>query len=248
MNDETWNVSEYFNPHKDISTLIEYLDKSIKCESTKEIISKDVKTNDSYVDGYIDDLLTITLDDPKLVTRGSQAIPLMCYVIFRPVHNNEPLPRSDILSKAKLIAEGMPSEQKILLGRIINTRSMRISLPKLKALRWINEIDNLLRNRTTKHKELNTILGELNHAAFLIPLSRYFLNRIRHTESLAKKFGPQKLPLGTIRDLELFKDMLSMMSSKGTSIQNITYSLPDMFCWSDACEYGIGGYNSKGKA
>ena len=91
-------------------------------------------------------------------------------------------------------------------------------------------------------------MGKLNHAAFLIPLSRYSLNRIRHTESLAEKFGPQKLSLGTRKDLELFKDLLTIMSNKGTSIQNITHSLPDMFCWSDACEYGIGGYNNKGWA
>ena len=248
MKDKTWNASELFNPHEDISSKIEYLDDSIKCENTKDIISKNIETTDSYVDGYIDDLLTITLDDPDLVTRGSQAIPLMCHTIFRPVHKNEPLPRTNILSKAKLIAEGMPSEQKTFLGWIIDTRRMRISLPKLKAFRWISEIDNLLTSKKSKHKDLESILGKLNHAAFLIPLSRYFLNRIRHTESLAKKFGPQKLPSGTINDLELFKDLLSMMSSKGNSIQNVTHSLPDIFCWSDACEYGIGGYNSKGKA
>ena len=248
MNDESWNVSEYFNPHKDISTSIEYLDRSIKCENTKETISKDLKTTDSYVDGYIDDLLTIILDNPKLIKRGSQAVPLMCHVIFRPVHKNETLPRSDILNKTKLIAEGIPSEQKTFLGWNIDTRRMRLSLPKSKALRWINEIDKLLQNQKTKHKELESMLGKLNHAAFLIPLSRYFLNRIRHTESLAKKFGPQKLPPGTRKDLELFKDLLSIMSNKGTPIQNITHSSPDMFCWSDACEYGIGGYNSKGEA
>ena len=60
-----------------------------------------MKTNDSYVDGYIDDLLTITLDELLLINRGTQATPLMCHVIFRPIHKNEPLPRSDILSKAK---------------------------------------------------------------------------------------------------------------------------------------------------
>ena len=66
----------------------------------------DLKPNDSYVDDYIDDLLTVTLDDLRLITRCAQVIPLMCHVIFRPIHKNEPLPRSDILSRAKLIAEG----------------------------------------------------------------------------------------------------------------------------------------------
>ena len=39
-----------------------------------------------------------------------------------------------------------------------------------------------------------------------------------------------------------------MMSGKGTSIQNVTHFLPDNFCRSDACEYGIQGYSNKGKA
>ena len=142
----------------------------------------------------------------------------------------------------------MPSEQKTFLGWIIDTRRMRLSLPKLKAFRWINEIDGLLQKQKIKHKDLESILGKLNHAAFLISLSRNFLNRIRHTELLSKKFGPQKLSLGVINDFELFKNLLSIMNNKGTSIQNITHSLPDIFCWSDACEYGIGGYNSKGEA
>ena len=193
LKNKTWNVSELFNPHKNILSTIEYLDESIKYENTKEVILKDiVRTTDSYVDDYIDDLLVLTLDGPELIIRGSQAIPLMCHIIFRPVHKNEPLPRTDILSKAKLIAEGMPSEQKTFLRWIIDTRRMRISLSKPIAFRWINEIDNLLQNKKSKHKELESILGKLNHAAFLIPLSRYFLNRIRHTEPLAKKFSPQK--------------------------------------------------------
>ena len=116
LKDETWNKSKYFNPHKVISTLIEYLDDSIKCENVKDIITKDIENNSSFVCGYIDDLLTLILDKLKLISRGSQAIPQM--------------------------------KQKI------------------------------------KHKELESILGKINQAAFLIPLSRYFLNRIRHTELL----------------------------------------------------------------
>ena len=52
---------------------------------------------------------------------------------------------------------------------------------------------------------------------------------------LGKKFGPQKLPKSTKEDFELFKDFLLIMSVKGAPITNITHSLPDYFCWSDAC-------------
>ena len=142
----------------------------------------------------------------------------------------------------------MLAERKTFLGWIIDSRRMRVYLPGLKTLRWITDIDSVLSKDRVGSKQLESLLGKLNHAAFIIPLSRYFLNRIRHSEKMAAKFGPQKLSLGTKGDLELFKDFLSIMSDRGTSIQNITHSAPDIICWSDACEYGLGGFDSSGNA
>ena len=248
IEDSSWDPSELFNPNEDIPTDIDYVDPSIKIENVKNVIFENRKTKKSYIDGYIDDLLTIILEELDLLKRGLHVIPLICLILFRPVHKNEPILRTDILSKAKLIAEGMLAERKTFLGWIIDSRRMRVYLPQLKTLRWMNELDELLSLERVSQKQLESILGKLNHAAFIIPLSRYFLNRLRHTESLSKKFGPQKLSQGTREDILLFKDFLSIMNLKGSSIQNITHSLPDVFCWSDACEFGLGGFNSKGLA
>ena len=92
-------ISEQFNPNKDISSSVEYLDDSIKTQNVKELIVKNLKRSDSYVDDRIDDLLTRILDDPKLINRGSQTIPLICDTLFRPVHVNEPLPISIFLAR-----------------------------------------------------------------------------------------------------------------------------------------------------
>ena len=73
------------------------------------------------------------------------------------------------------------------------------------------------------------------------------MNRLRHTKHLAKNFDSQKLSKGTKEDIELFKDLVAIMSTNGTSIHNVTHSLPNVF-WSDACEFGFGGFNNKGKA
>lgn len=248
MRDETWDPIDLHNPHEDIPTNIEYSDDSIKLKQVKNIIFNDMDLEDSYIDGYIDDLLTLILETNRLIQRGIHVIPLILYILFRPVHEDEPISRSDILSKAKLIAEGMLAERKTFLGWIIDSRQMRVFLPKLKTLRWINEIDSILSSERVKSKQLESVIGKLNHAAFIIPLSRYFLNRIRHTDKLAKKYGPQKLSNGTRNDLELFKDFLSIMSDKGTAIENVTHSIPDIFCWSDACEYGLGGFDNEGNA
>ncbi len=245
--DSSWNPKKIFNPKKEISSEIEYLDDSIPLKTTKEILFK-VPTTDSYIDGYIDDMITIIIALNHLIYKAIQVIPLLCLVFFRPVHDNEPLERTDILSTKKLIAEGKLSEVKTFLGWTINTRSMRVYLPSLKALNWIKEIDDSLHSKKLGFKKLEKLIGKLNHAAFIIPFSRYFLNRIRYQMHLAKKFGPQKLSGGSREDLVLFKDLLAIMSTNGASIANITFSLPDYFCWSDACSYGMGGYNSAGQA
>ncbi len=125
---------------------------------------------------------------------------------------------------------------------------MRVSLPKLKALKWIDEIDEILKADRVKTKILETLMGKLNHAAFVILFSRYFLNRPRHSQNLAEKYGPQKLSEGTCKDLELFKEFLAIMSTSSLPISNITFSLPDYVCWSDASSYRLGGFNHEGLA
>ena len=248
IGDESWDPDEIYNPNEDIPLDIDYVDSSVKIEKVKNVIFENKRTIKSYIDGYIDDLLTMILEELDLLKRGVHVMPLVCLILFRPVHINEPILRTDILSKAKLIAEGALAERKTFLGWIIDSRRMRVYLPQLKTLRWINELEDLLSLKRVNQKQLESLLGKLNHAAFIIPLSRYFLNRLRHSELLAKKFGPQKLSQGTREDILLFKDFLSIMSLEGSAIQNITHSLPDIFCWSDACEYGLGGFDSNGLA
>ena len=153
-----------------------------------------------------------------------------------------------LISTKKLLAEGRLSEVKKILGWTINTRTMRVFLPKLKSMDWITEIDEVLQIKIIGFKKLEKLIGKLNHAAFISPFSRFFLNRIRHQMILAKKFGPKKLSESMKEDLILFKDLLSIMSVNGVSITNITHSLPEYFCWSDACNYGMGGFNSIGQA
>ena len=247
IKDKTWDPQEFFNPKEEIPTIPNYEDDRIPLKKGKKILFK-LPNEDTYIEGYIDDLLSIILAMESLILRAVHAIPLMCYILFRPVHKSEPLERSDIIGTAKLIAEGGLSEVKTFLGWIIDTRRMRVSLPKLKALKWINEIDQVLETDKVNAKTLEKLLGKLNHAAFVIPFSRYFLNRTRYSQGLAEKYGPQKLSKGTREDLILFKDFLAIMSTHGSSISNITFTLPDYVCWSDASSYGLGGFNHEGLA
>ena len=97
--------------------------------------------------------------------------------------------RADSMSLRKILAEGTPSEIKIVLGWLLNTRKFRIGLPKEKAIDWIASIDIVLERGHTWEGELHTIVGRLNHVGYIIPQARYFLNRLRYRLQMCKEYG-----------------------------------------------------------
>ena len=58
-----------------------------------------------------------------------------------------------------------------------------------------------------------------------------------------KKWGPQWLQLWNFQDLQLWMKFLQLFTTKGVPINNIVFIKPSVTLRSDACEYGIGGYN-----
>jgi len=75
------------------------------------------------------------------------AIPLAIHAITRPLDEAEPIPRHNMISMSKLLANGSLTETKTFLG-------------------WLKK---------SNHTELDELIGRLNHAAFVIPLARHFL-------------------------------------------------------------------------
>ncbi len=76
ISDPSWDPMEVFNPIKEIPTDIEFLDDSIPLVQTKNII-REIPTKDCYIDGYIDDMITIIIAIDYLIRRAIQIIPLL---------------------------------------------------------------------------------------------------------------------------------------------------------------------------
>jgi hypothetical protein len=90
----------------------------------------EVPTNDlGKVDVYIDDTIRITPDLNDNCLRVSKAIPLAIHSLSRPLDHSDKIPRKGIISMKKYIAEGRMEETKVVLGWLLNTRSLLISLP-----------------------------------------------------------------------------------------------------------------------
>ena len=162
----------------------------------------------------------------------------------------DPIPRNNIINGVKHEAEGLLEETKIILGWFIDFRRFEIALPKHKLKEWIFDMDKAMNNKKIDTKTLESIVGRLNHAGFVLPFGKYFLNRIRQRlkHALKRKYRMTYLEQNEIDDLSLWKKFLFKASVEGININHITFTEPSITCYSDACEFGLGGYIVNGPA
>ena len=210
-------------------------------------------TRGGKVDGFIDDLINVFLDTPENCDRQPHVVPLAMHLTSRPHAGDEeePIPRRPILSLPKLMAEGSPAEVQIVLGWRVDTRRLEVSLPNDKFEAWMGELNSMRQSTRVNRKELEQLLGRLNHAAYVMPIARHFLGRIREavgpTTGRRLRGSTTELSEAVRSDLKLWEDLL-VHASRGLSMNLLVTRQPNMICWSDACPLGIGGYNLRGRA
>ena len=87
-------------------------------------LAVDITATEASMEGFIDDIITITVDDDHWIDRAKSAALLVIHTLFRPLQPSEHLEREDPLSLRKLAGEGQLAEQKACLGR---TSTLNIS-------------------------------------------------------------------------------------------------------------------------
>jgi hypothetical protein len=156
--------------------------------------------------------------------------------------NTNDIPRVDIISSKKLQAEGTFEEVKIVLGWIVNTRSLLISLPSDKHERWSKDINKMISSGKSSNELLESTIGRLNHVAVIIPMLRHFLGTLRHAFLRSSQHKWTRFGMCEIADLHICLKMLDD-ATLGIPINHIVFRKPNIFYRSDAYEFGIGGYN-----
>jgi hypothetical protein len=122
----------------------------------------------------------------------------------------EPVPRRNILSIPKLLAEGIPDEQQIVLGWLLDTHLLSVSLPDDKFKAWLADVLRFIRRQSCSQEDLDTLVGQLNHTAAVIPLSRHFLGRLRELiDQTAFRKATVRFPRDALKDLKLWKRLLT---------------------------------------
>ena len=125
--------------------------------------------------GFIDDLINVFADTPANCRMQPHVVPLAMHVTSRPHagDTHEPTTRRPLLSLQS------PSEIQTVLGWRIDTRRLRIELPDNKFSVWSGDLEKMLRNGGGAYNELDTLVGRLNHASFVLPMARHFMGRLR---------------------------------------------------------------------
>lgn len=133
----------------------------------------------TFIDGYIDDAISISVDVDDHQARGQHAVPVALHTVFRPNNPNEAIIGDPSLADKNLKAEGTLTETKTILGWEVNSRDFIIVLPADKVQMWTEDINSLLQQNRVKFKQLESLIGRINHVGFIIPYARYFLNQLR---------------------------------------------------------------------
>jgi hypothetical protein len=148
-----------------------------------------------------------------------------------------------LISSKKLQAEGKLSEIKIILGWEINTRSLLISLPEYKAYSWLRDIESIIESGRSNYKFLESLLGRLNHIACILAPMHHFMGCLYRAVYRAKAYkGWTALSPNELQDLGLHADFINL-ARNGLSLNTFTYRKPTLIYRSDACKFGMGGYN-----
>jgi hypothetical protein len=93
---------------------------------------------------YIDNVCTVGILSPETELRLKSAVILAMETVGRPISKNEPLPRDPLPSMDKLLSEANLSEEKCLLGWVLNTRDLSIWLNTEKFTRWKTEVQAII--------------------------------------------------------------------------------------------------------
>ena len=196
-----------------------------------------------YTEVYLDDFITVFLDLKPMIWKGSRVSLLLLHVLGRPIHKEEPITREDLLAFDKTVAEGTPEEIKLVLGWVINTRTLTLALPEDKRASWTKAIHQLLEAETVSHDDIMTTIGRLNHAAYVIPTARAFFCHLRRLElHLKHQKSHTKLDTEQVDELSHWTYFLQK-ASEGLSLNLLNFRAPTILLQADACEHGVGGYS-----
>jgi hypothetical protein len=163
------------------------------------------------------------------------------------MHLNEPISRKDMEARNKLKADTGLEECKTILGWLVDTHCLQLSLPNNKLVAWTAIITEVIERGWTTAKEMKSIIGHLGHLGMAIHFVYHFLSRLRDLQVRAKCRRSIKINEECRNDLQLMIGMIKR-AHEGINLNIIVFQCPTHIYRSDLCPAGLGGYSNSGFA
>lgn len=244
----SWDPRALHSPNQRLVPTATVLPDAVPFEPALPMVVDLPPRDYGVTDAYIDDIPTLVPDLGDNRARGAAAVLLAIHAVARPLAADEPIPRDDLASIKKLLAEGGLAETMTLLGWTLDLRRLRVALPDDKFMAWTATIDSILAVGVATKEELETLVGRLNHVGFVVPAARHFLSRIRDAQHKARgRRKPTALSTVALADLHIWKKFLARAHA-GVNMNLLTPRIPTHEFLSDACEHGLGGMSLGGRA
>ena len=141
LNAEDWNPHDLSPTVTNRIPDIKSIPDDIPFEQSLPMVVDPTPPPRGICDVYIDDIATVTVDEPGNAKRAKEAVPLAIHALGRPLDDLEHIPRDNLVSLSKLEAEGSPAEQIVMLGFNIDTRRLTVSLPDHKFIAWSSSVE-----------------------------------------------------------------------------------------------------------
>lgn len=123
---------------------------------------------------------------PDSISRLGAAALLAIVTVSRELDPGEAVVREDFMCMHKMETEGGLKEDYAVLGWKIDTRKLTDTLPENICLAWSAQIEKIFKVGKVKVDDLESLIGSLNHTAYVIPLAHHLLSRFCHLHSKVK--------------------------------------------------------------
>ena len=241
---ENWDENKVHSPFIKNVPACKVLDDLIPFGVARDLLVNFPLNDCGYCDVFIDDLITCAVNLERNLQRMVAAPCTVIHAFAKNCPDKQGLPRDDLIALDKCAAEGSPSEIKICLGWLLNTRSLTISLPKHKYIAWTKELQGFIDRKSCSFKALESMIGKLEHVISVFKILGHFMNNTYWLKLKAEIKSQHNvfIPHHVKEDFLLHKKFIKMVYS-GVSMNSITFRKPDHYIFGDACEHGLGAFN-----
>ena len=195
--------------------------------------------NKDLIEVYVDDFIGVTNQlDMKHLQQISRAVLHGIHCIFPPTSITQHCGGDPISEKKMEKGEGTWSFKKEILGWIFDGLDYTIYLPPEKSKKIQQLIRRVAKQNTITKNEMQQALGKLNHACIGLPNGRGLLSPINN--SLKEKDTITITP--AIKQALLdWITLIQRISSRPTSVRELTAAAPWFIGYVDASKQGVGG-------